>query len=90
MSIQMPFLTVESHENGEHVRIHGTPDRLRRLAASLIQLAERSEKLGPDHFHMHSDEWGGQDQLTAEQQSLEPGWRVTHHLKVFAWQPTGE
>ncbi|MFC0682854.1 Imm32 family immunity protein [Lysobacter korlensis] len=84
----MSFLTIESDETGEQILVHGTPDRLRRLASALLQLAEKSEASGPDHFHMLSDEWGGDGQLTAEHQSQEPGWRIAHHLKVFAWPST--
>ena len=66
---------------GEHeLEVHGDPPGLRRLAAMLLELADRSTS-GPEHDHLATAEWAGSE-LSSETQG---SGRVVHQVKIICW-----
>jgi hypothetical protein len=78
------MLTFEYEKIDEAVHIHADASGLRKLASSLVWLAEQVEKKGPDHLHLMTDAWGG-NSLSGEAQSKTS--ELINHVKVFGWGP---
>ncbi len=79
------LLTFETDEEGEQVFVHGDPaGGLEYFAKQLLEIAEQA-KAGefPPHDHYFTEEWGGGNELSSEQQS-EKG-RLINHVKVYGW-----
>ncbi|HEX7705008.1 MAG TPA: Imm32 family immunity protein [Thermoanaerobaculia bacterium] len=74
------FISVEIVGAAE-VEIHGDPAGLRRLAATLSDLAARAESGAPQHEHLATSEWAGSE-LASETQG---DGRAVHQVKVSCW-----
>jgi Immunity protein 32 len=85
---QGKLLTFELDGDGEQLFIHGDVQGLRDLVASLQHLITKAEAGEPDHDHLFTEEWGG-DELTSASQLTDAAVRLIHHVKIDGW-PTAE
>jgi hypothetical protein len=82
------MLTVEKDIKGEQIFIHGSPEKLRWLAAKLESIANYAESHGASHEHLMTPEWGG-NELSSELQGKVESHSLVNHLIIYGWQKGG-
>lgn len=82
------LLTFEVDSDGDQLVIHGDPAGLRVLLRALERLVAHAEAGNPEHDHLLTEEWGG-DELSSRAQTTDGSTRLVHHVKLYGW-PTPE
>jgi len=83
------MLTVEKDIKGEQIYIHGSPEKLRWLAAKLESIASYAELHGNSHDHLMTSEWGG-NELSSELKGKSESHSLINHLIIYGWQEKGQ
>lgn len=73
------MLTFEWSEKDERLEIHADDAGLELLARSIEALRSKSV---PDHVHLMSADWGGNELGTVKQGAQND---LVHHVKLFRW-----
>jgi len=78
------MLTFENDNEDEKLDIHADIEGLKYLRSVIDSLIEQSEKVGQEHVHLMTKEWGGDDaSLSSEKQH--PDNQLFNHVKIFCW-----
>jgi len=75
------FLTFELSNKGDELFVVADSNGLRFLAEKLTRLAEKADKGQPDHEHLMTEEWGG-NELSSVPQGKDT--TVLNHVKIYA------
>jgi hypothetical protein len=78
---QGKLLTFELNGDAEQLFIHGEVQGLGDLAASLQHLITKAEAGEPDHDHLFTEEWGG-NELTSAPPLTDAAVRLIHQVKI--------
>ena len=75
------LLAFELSNKGDELFVVGHPNGLKFPAEKLIRLAEKADKGQPDHEHLMTEEWAGN-----ELSSIHQGEDTTllNHVKIYA------
>lgn len=73
------LLTFEWDKKNETLEIHANQNGLEKLKSMIDSLLSKSQ---PDHIHLMTKEWGG-NELSSPVQSSEN--EIINHVKVFKW-----
>jgi len=79
-------LTFELSAKSEELFIHGDSAGLRFLAGKLNHLADKLDKGHPDHEHLMTEEWAG-NELNSVVQGNDT--KLLNHVKIYA-RPTAD
>jgi Immunity protein 32 len=75
------LLTFELSEKGDELFVVADSRGLRFLAAKLTRLAEKMDKGEPDHEHLMTKEWAGNELSSAAQVD---NTTLLNHVKIYA------
>lgn len=78
------MLTFENDIEEEKLDVHADIQGLKYLRSVIDSLIEQSQKVGNEHIHLMTEEWGGEDTgLTSEKQHSDN--QLFNHVKIFCW-----
>ena len=78
------MLTFENDREDEKLDIHADLEGLKYLSSVIDSLIAQSEKVGNEHIHLMTQEWGGPDAaLSSEKQHSDN--ELLNHVKIFCW-----
>jgi hypothetical protein len=74
-------LTFELSKNADEIFIFADSEGLRSLAAKLNRLADKVDAGNPDHEHLMTQEWAG-NELSSVAQGADTS--LVNHVKIYA------
>lgn len=84
MSTGKFMLTFENDPEGEKLDVHADIEGLQYLRSVIDGLIEQSERVGSEHVHLMTEEWGGPGGgLSGDKQH--PDNQLFNQVKIFCW-----
>lgn len=77
------LLTLEADLGKGLIELHLNKAGAEYLKSLLIKLIGVNTE---DHLHLMTPDWGGNDELSNEKQSLDGNTKLLHHLKIVYWK----
>ncbi len=78
------MLTFENDTNGEKLEVHSDIEGLKYLRSVIDSLIIQCQKVGNDHVHLMTKEWGGSEYgLSSESQHRDN--QLFNHVKIICW-----